>query len=132
MKLLVTVFLLFFLSSHSTADDGMARETAMSWLSLIDNGDYLESWEQAGAYFQQEVPSAQWQEAVSEVRDPLGSVISRQQVESKTYQSLPGVPEGEYLVLRFSTRFTHQAEVIETLTLQSVDGDWKVLGYFVR
>ena len=132
MKILVTVLLLLFLSSHSTADDDMSRETAMSWLSLIDNGDYLESWEQAGAYFQQEVPSEQWQEAVSEVRDPLGSVISRQQVESKTYQSLPGVPEGEYLVLRFSTRFTHQAEAIETLTLQSVDGDWKVLGYFVR
>lgn len=132
MKIFVTVLLLLFLSSHSTADDDMSRETAMSWLSLIDNGDYLESWEQAGAYFQQEVPSAQWQEAVSEVRDPLGSVISRQQVESKAYQSLPGVPEGEYLVLRFSTRFTHQAEVIETLTLQSVDGDWKVLGYFVR
>lgn len=70
---------------------------------------------------------------VKSVRDPLGKVLSRK-FKSATYtKTLPGFPDGEYVVLQFETSFEHKASAIETLTpMLDKDGKWRVSGYYIK
>ena len=62
------------------------------------------------------------------VRNPLGKLISRQ-VKSKTYMtSLPGAPDGEYVVIQFETSFENKESAIETVTpMMDKDAKWRVV-----
>ncbi|MGB3565135.1 MAG: DUF4019 domain-containing protein, partial [Thermoanaerobaculia bacterium] len=64
---------------------------------------------------------------------PLGKVLSRK-VKSKQYAtSLPGAPDGEYVVIQFETSFENKTTAIETVTpMKDEDGKWRVSGYFIR
>jgi len=46
--------------------------------------------------------------------------------------SLPGAPDGQYVVLRFETSFDNKAKAIETVTPMLDDGTWRVSGYYVQ
>jgi Protein of unknown function (DUF4019) len=47
----------------------------------------------------------------------LGKVNSRTELGAKEYKALPGVPDGEYLVIQFQTDFHNKKSATETLTL---------------
>jgi hypothetical protein len=48
-------------------------------------------------------------------------------------QSLPGAPDGEYVVIQFKTAFENKKFAIETVTpMLDGDGKWRVSGYFIR
>lgn len=48
-------------------------------------------------------------------------------------KSLPGVPDGEYVVFQFATAFEQKEAAIETVvTVKDTDGSWRVGGYFVK
>jgi len=56
-------------------------------------------------------------------------------VKSKTYQtSLPGAPDGEYVVIQFETLFEKKKDrAIETVTpVMDTDGKWRVSGYYIK
>ena len=67
------------------------------------------------------------------VRKPLGNMISRK-VQSKIYTaSLPGAPDGEYVVIEFVTSFEKKKSAIETITsMLDRDGKWRVSGYYIK
>ena len=47
--------------------------------------------------------------------------------------TLPGAPDGEYVVLQFDTSFEQKAAAVETVTtIREKDGTWHVGGYFIR
>jgi hypothetical protein len=110
-----------------------AVAAAESWLNAVDHGQYAESWQTAAAYFRQAVTQDQWVHSLQAVRQPLGERVSRQ-VQSATYQTaLPGAPDGEYVVIQFTTVFTHKSQAIETVTpMRDADGAWRVSGYYIR
>jgi ribosomal protein S17E len=111
----------------------LALSSAETWLSLIDEGKYADSWNEAAGYFKGAVKQKQWQEMLKAVRKPLGKVISRE-VKSKSYHtSLPGAPDGEYVVIQFETSFENKKSAIETVTpMKDKDGKWRVSGYFIK
>ena len=48
-------------------------------------------------------------------------------------ESLPGAPDGEYVVILFKTSFEGKAEAVETVTpMRDADGEWRVAGYYIR
>ena len=55
-------------------------------------------------------------------------------VKSAEYRtSLPGVPDGKYVVVQFETTFQNKKGVVEIVTpMQEADGSWKVSGYYIR
>jgi hypothetical protein len=110
-----------------------AEAAAFAWLALTDAGDYQRSWDQAASFFQASVSKPNWIHAVGNFRQPLGGLISRK-VRSATFRrSLPGVPDGEYVVIQFDTQFEHKDGAIETVTpLLDKDGSWKVSGYYIK
>ena len=110
-----------------------ALSSAESWLSLVDGGKYCDSWNEAAGYFKGAMKEERWQETLQAVRKPLGKVISRE-VKSKSYHtSLPGAPDGEYVVIQFETSFENKKSAIETVTpMMDKDGKWRVSGYFIK
>jgi hypothetical protein len=110
-----------------------ALAAAENWLALIDKGEYAESWKEAAEYFKTAVSQDQWVNSLQAVRKPLGKLNSRT-VKSKTYKtSLPGAPDGEYVVLQFTTSFENKKSALETVTpMKDKDGRWRVSGYFIK
>jgi hypothetical protein len=110
-----------------------ALAAAKNWLTIIDKGDYAESWKEAAEYFKTAGPEEKWEQSLTAVRKPLGNLISRK-VKSATYRtSLPGVPDGQYVVIQFKTSFEHKKSAIETVTpMLDKDSKWRVAGYFIK
>jgi len=115
------------------ASDPAAAKEAQGWLALVDGGRYGESWKQAASLFKEKVPAAQWEKAVRSAREPLGKVESRKLVNTQFARTLPGAPDGEYMVLRYETVFEKKKEAFETVTpMKEKDGSWKIAGYFIQ
>jgi Protein of unknown function (DUF4019) len=110
-----------------------AIASAEKWLRIVDEGKYSESWEESSEYFKQAVQQDQWKQAVQAVRGPLGKLISRK-VKSAFYKtSLPGAPDGQYVVIQFNTSFENKKSGIETVTPKmDKDGMWRVSGYYIK
>jgi hypothetical protein len=97
----------------------------------VDRGDYEASWKEAAFLFRSQITSESWTGAISSARQPLGAVLERHFQSAQYTRSLPGAPDGEYVVLQFRTKFEHKA-AIETVTPTMDGGAWKVSGYYVR
>lgn len=113
--------------------ENTAVAAAEKWLAAIDEGQYAESWKDAAAYFRNAVTKEQWAQSLQAVRKSLGKLISRK-VQNKAYKtSLPGAPDGEYVVIQFKTSFENKASAVETVTpMLDKDGEWRVSGYFIK
>jgi hypothetical protein len=110
-----------------------ATEAAMIWLGLIDGGRYAQSWKDASAYFRGAVTEKSWEASLRGVRAPLGTAQSRAVRLTKEATSLPGAPDGQYVVIELQTSFAAKASAVETVTfVKERDGTWKAAGYFIR
>lgn len=113
--------------------EGVAKTEAKAWLALVDQGKYGESWDAAAKLFRAAVTREKWSEAVVAVRDPLGKVVSRKLKSAQFKETLPGAPDGKYVVIQFDTSFERKKKAVETITpMQEADGSWKVSGYFIK
>jgi hypothetical protein len=110
-----------------------AQKAASAWLALVDAGNYADSWEQAAGSFKASVSKPSWAAAAARVRLPLGALKSRQ-IQSSTFtHTLPGVPDGDYVVITYASRFENKGSAVETVTpLRDKDGTWRVSGYFIK
>jgi hypothetical protein len=111
----------------------VAIAAAQQWLALIDAGDYAKSWRESAALFRNAISESQWEQSLNAVRQPLGELISRK-VKSAIYTtSLPGAPDGEYVVIRFETSYANKKSAIETVTpMREKSGGWRVSGYYIK
>lgn len=119
-------------SQTNSQPESLAISHAKTWLQVIDAGNYSESWEKAAPFFQSQLSQANWDAALTKARSPLGAVVSRIKLSSKAYSSLPGVDDGEYLIIQFQTDFKNKKNVTETLTLSKTEDTWLPIGYFIR
>jgi hypothetical protein len=109
-----------------------ADEAAGKWLALVDGRQYLESWDQAASLFKQQVSADNWLQSISAARQPLGAMISRKLISATYATSLPGAPDGEYVVLQYQTTFRYKKSAVETVTPMLDNKRWRVSGYYVR
>jgi hypothetical protein len=106
-----------------------ARMAAEQWLALLDAGEYGKAWDQCARVFRERVKREQWVEGLPKSRGPFGATKSRK-VEVASYKSsLAGMPDGDYVTVRFSTGFDKKDDVQEMVTLVYEDGSWRPLGY---
>ncbi len=110
-----------------------AVDASKAWLKLVDEGKYSESWDKATEYFKNAITREQWKTSLKSVRSPLGKVLSRN-LKSKQYtKTLPGAPDGEYVVIQYETSFKNKQHAIETITpMLDKDGKWRVSGYYIK
>ena len=118
--------------AQKTPED-KAQSAAETWLTLVDEGDYENSWKSAARLFQGAVTKEQWKQVAAGTREPLGKLVSRKLKSRTTSRSLPGAPDGTYVVIQFDTVFEKKASAIETVTpMLDSDGFWRVSGYYIR
>jgi hypothetical protein len=137
-KFVVSVSLLLLAAFGVRAEaqqkpEQLAEQSAGSWLALVDSGKYDESWQQAAQIFKAAVTQDQWRNAVQASRDPLGKLLSRK-LKSATYATtLPGAPDGDYVVIKYETSFENKKTAVETITpMLDKDGNWRVSGYYIK
>ncbi len=131
---IILTSLLFVPSLHAgDAAEKVALVAAGAWLSLVDEGRYPETWDQAAAYFKNALKKDQWVASLKGGRSPLGKLVSRK-LKSKIYtKTLPGAPDGEYVVIMYDTKFENKESAVETVTpMLDKDGKWRVAGYFIN
>jgi hypothetical protein len=133
----MVVIVLAFLTVSAVADtsekEKAAAISAKKWLSMIDTERYAESWKEASEFFRNAIKQEEWKQAMQAVRKPLGKLLTRK-IKTKTYKtSLPGAPDGEYVVIEFETSFENKKSAVETVTpMMDKDGRWRVSGYYIK
>lgn len=133
---LLAVGVLSILGCRSASNrdaEAAAVAAAKAWLLLVDSEKYEESWDEAAELFKGAVTRGSWRQSMETVRKPLGKNISRE-VKSKSYStSLPGAPDGEYVVVQFKASFENKKTAVETVTpMVDKDGKWRVSGYYIK
>ena len=123
--------------SQTLLADEAAKKAAQAateqWLALVDQGQYAESWGTAASYFKNAVPEMQWVQSMKGARQPLGKMISRRLKSATFTTSLPGAPDGQYVVIQYATSFEKKASAVETVTpMRGPDKQWRVSGYFIK
>jgi hypothetical protein len=135
---IIVLSLVLGLMCHSSLMAGPDEEragldSAGAWLTLVDAGQYDKSWDQAASFFKDKVSKDQWVKSLNAVRKPLGKLISRSSTSTTYATSLPGVPDGQYVVIQYNTSFEHKKSAVETVTpMLDKDGKWRVSGYFIK
>jgi len=113
--------------------EDLAQRSAESWLALADAGKYDETWNEAAVYFKNAITKEPWSDAMKSTRAPLGAVLDRKLKSAKYTKTLPGAPDGEYVVIQYGTGFEHKKSAVETITpMLDKDGKWRVSGYFIK
>ena len=114
-------------------DEQAAVQIAETWLTLIDEGKYEESWDESSSMFKNSVTKEQWVETMEINRPPLGKVLQRN-VKTTSYETnVPGKPDREHVAIQFQTKFENKAIGIETITpAKDSDGVWRIWGYFIK
>lgn len=110
-----------------------AQSSAETWLSLIDNKSYAASWDTAATLFKNAITRDKWEASVRAARTPFGALKMRSLKSATSTTTLPGVPDGEYVVFQFNTSFEQKAAAVETATtVREKDGTGHVGGYFMK
>ncbi len=130
------LLLLFCMSAIHASDSDILEKverSARSWLELVDNDEYVESWRKSSVELREKISESDWIKSITATRVPLGSADNRYIATAGQTKSLSGLPNGEYIVLQFYTRFTNKGLVMETIALaKQQNGDWLVAEYTAK
>ena len=112
--------------------EAKAQKAAEAWLALIDQEQYAKSWEESASPFREAVDKDVWAKGIGSVRGTVGKFQSRKLKGVQYATNLPGVPEGQYVVMQYDAVFANRPAV-ETITpMLDKDGAWRVSGYYVK
>jgi DNA-binding CsgD family transcriptional regulator len=114
-------------SGQTAQSDAQSEAVARQWLALVDASDWQASYDAAGKTFRDPNTVATWKAASEQVRLPLGELRRRELVTVNEIAS----PEG-YRVVQFRSDFARRDGVIESITLQTEGGKWRVAGYYIQ
>jgi hypothetical protein len=117
--------------SQPEGEHADALDATSSWLQLVDQKQFGQSWDNASSFFRESVTRAQWEASMRTVRQPLGDPLERKLSNVHEMPQMPGAADGEYLTIRFESSFRMRPRVIERVALARQTENWEVLGYFV-
>ncbi len=117
----------------AAGEDQAPVAAAQAWLTMVDKGQYSQSWAETGAHFRTMVSQELWEAQLGAIRSQLGPLLSRELGAQKSLTTVPGGPDGEYCVMSFKTSFGNKAAATETVTvMKDKDGRWRLAGYFIK
>jgi hypothetical protein len=137
VALCVLALVLLGAAANALAQDPRAAEAqkaARAWLELVDKLDANASFAAAGARFREPITAAEWADAITKGRAPLGAVEQRAVAET-AFDKAKGDNGAEFEValVRYRTSFAKRVDISETITLEhDPTGAWRVIGYLIR
>lgn len=112
-------------------NEDAARKAAEKWLALLDDGKYPDAWKQASKHSRPQISAEEWHGQLKALREGAGKLQSRQYTSTKASKTHPGAPDGDYMILEYSTAFEKKPKAVEIVVL-SREGGWKVAGYSIH
>ncbi|HEX4369882.1 MAG TPA: DUF4019 domain-containing protein [Rhizomicrobium sp.] len=119
-------------AGHSTAMTPTPDDRAKQWLTLIDDQNYADAYKQMGAVARGKVSEQDFAAKIGGARTPFGAMSSRTLKDVNATKTLPGMRDGQYTIVRYDSAFAHMAASIESVTLESENGAWSVVGYHIN
>ena len=109
-------------------------QVGRNWLRLLDQGKYEESWNQASMLVKKNVKKVDFIRHAERSRLPLGTLKDRKIKLIQPANKLPGAPEGQYLLMTFTTYFHNKEQAVTEMVMLQKDPDnqWRVAGYFIQ
>ena len=133
---LALTLVLLAASPAMAADDARttaAIRAAENFLLLLDTGQYGQSWDTTASLFKKQMPKETWVREVGGLLSSVGMVNNRNIVSAEYKTSLPGAPDGEYVVIHYRSSYAKKQEAVETVTpMLDDDGQWRVAGYYLK
>jgi hypothetical protein len=127
------VFFAASLMSCGKPKEETAIQVVESWLALVDDEKYLESWEGLASLFKKNVMKEEWVNDLNRFRKPLGKLLDRKLVNKQQAESAPEDPVGEYLIFQYETSFENKKSIVEAVSaIKDDDGKWRILGYGIQ
>lgn len=114
-------------SPTTAVNDPAAVEAAQRFVQLIDQGRWADSYRLTSTSFRKLNTEQVWAATSEKVRTPLGKLVSRSVLSQ---DDIPAPPAG-YRMVRFNSRFESSADIVETVTLERENGEWRVAGIYV-
>jgi Protein of unknown function (DUF4019) len=111
-----------------------AESAALAWLGLFNAGSYSQSWSAASPLFREHISESQWRTRVAVGRPRLGALKSRKLVSEACVRTVRGLPDGDYVIVNFSSRYLwwEFEPMFETvLVTKDADGIWRVADYYI-
>jgi len=128
-SLVLIAFLAASLLSCEKRKEELAIQAAESWLALVDEEKYPESWEGLAGLFKKNIKKEEWVNDLNRFRKPLGKLLKRK-LQHETESSEASV--GEYLIFQYETSFENKKSVVEAVSvIKDNDGKWRILGYSI-
>lgn len=132
VAIVLALGLLLSAGVHGDTRESAALEAAQAWLAHVDAGEYEASWKDSAKLFREAVSAAQWKASAEAARRPFGKLVSREVSSAQLTSSLPGAPDGTYVVIQYRSVFQNKQGAIETVTPMLDGGEWRVSGYYIR
>lgn len=119
-------------NSREAAQVEAAKQSAEAWLSGVDSGNYLGSWDQADAAFKGGINKMQWERIWKLERAPVGTFQSRNFKKAEFKTHIPEDPkEDKWVVIQYESTFAQRTATEIIAIKQDQDGQWRVAGYNV-
>jgi len=114
-------------------DTKPAVQAADTWLGLVDAEKYPEAYKGFSSFFKERMTEEKWTEQVKSARSIFGKVQTRKLKAATPATSLPGAPDGNYVVVQYDTTFEKKQAAVETVTMSlEKDNKWGVVGYYIK
>jgi|GEM_PF-5782112 len=127
----VMMLMLALPAAAQTPSNEAARQID-TWLRLMDQGAYAESWRQLATPVRGMATAETWEATVRQGRAPFtGSVAARRVERAEPMAAPPGAPAGEYAQLRFITTFSGGTSARETVLALREGDAWRAVAYVV-
>ena len=130
-RLLAVVLAALFISGacFGASPEKKAKIAANNWLELVDGKNYATSYDDAASFFKVVVKKDDWINTLTGLRSTLRGVVSRQLISEKYEEKMPGAPDGEYVIIKYKTKFEKKEAAEEVVVpMLDTDGKWRVSG----
>jgi len=120
-------------TSANEADEDAAVAASKQWLAIVDKGQFGQCWDQTASFFKANVKKKDFEVKLKASRGQFGDLVNRKLKVKKFTTTMPGAPDGKYVVIQYDTSFAQKKDAVETITpMLDKDGKWKVSGYFIK
>lgn len=110
------------------ASEQAAIDAARQFMAMLDRDDWTASWQATHKSFQLLNTVEWWSENSQRVRGEFGTAQSRE-LATVDFSKVP--PNG-YWEITFKASYSKKGSVVETVSLASENGEWKVAGIIVE
>jgi hypothetical protein len=118
-------------NSQGAAEQAAQRQ-ALGFLGYLDQGRFADSYAYTGVLMRNQLDPQTYAAKIENMRAGVGALQGRQLIDANPTNTVPGAPEGQYIVLHYHANYQNLNDAVETITLAYAKGYWRVIGYYIK